>query len=136
MNKILSWLVVIGGTFAFILLALSQYNDSASKRLYAQSAIIQANSSARQDLLAAMLPYSVLALGLIAMVMVTGLVLIVIIHMTKQCNLPSRRPYTIERHFVYLLPNKSNNVDGLQMSRRQVLQQVSDNRDIIITEGE
>lgn len=52
MNKLLSWLVVIGGLVAVILLALAQYNDAKAERFYARAAVVQAQGQARLDTLA------------------------------------------------------------------------------------
>lgn len=57
--KTLTYLVVVIATAAFFLIALGHANDSAARRAYAQAAIIREQSQARQDLLAAALPYIV-----------------------------------------------------------------------------
>ena len=81
MKNTLAYLVVIIATAAFFMLALSNANDSAARRAYAQAAIVREQSQARQDLLAAMLPYVALAVVVIVLTAVAG---IVIYALTKQ----------------------------------------------------
>lgn len=53
------------GSVALLLTALANADDAAARRLYAQSAVIQANSAARLDFMGAALPYLIIAISLI-----------------------------------------------------------------------
>jgi ABC-type Fe3+ transport system permease subunit len=92
--KHLSILVCLIASSAFFLIALAQQNDSATRRAYAQAAIIREQAQARQDLLAAMLPYvifgSVIIIGL-------ALAAVVIYALARQPQHPQQPMRIIER---------------------------------------
>lgn len=63
--KYLAALLALIGSAALLMTAMGNADDAAARRLYAQSVVIQANSAARQDLLAGLMPYVVIAISLI-----------------------------------------------------------------------
>ncbi len=63
--KYLAGLLAIIGSAALLMTALANADDAAARRLYAQSAVIQANSAARLDFMGAALPYLVITVSLI-----------------------------------------------------------------------
>lgn len=65
MKDFLMWIVVIIGTLALLFWIIGEANEKEAGRLYARAHVIEANSAARQDLLAGLMPYVVVSVSII-----------------------------------------------------------------------
>lgn len=120
MKDFFAWLVVILGLILLILFALTNYNESAASKDYAQgqarAMIIEAQSQARQDFAVIALPYVS-----IAVVTVFGgailILAVVILRQKRDAKVIERIETRIETRYILLLP---------QGSKREVYKLLSD----------
>lgn len=120
MKIFVQWLLVF--ILAAILLAYisGEAADKQTNRLYARAHLVDSQSSARQDTLAAMMPYAILGVatigGVIAIIaLVAGIVAVVAIWSSRPATQPVRE---IERQMIIMLqPGQT---------RREVWRQVSE----------
>lgn len=115
MKDLLMWTVVIIGALIILVWALGEAQDKQAGRLYARAHLVEANSSARQDFLAGLMPYTIVGLatigGSIAAIALTyGLVAIVTAMVTIGLALINRptsgvieRERIIERRTILVL---------------------------------
>lgn len=128
-EKFLFWLVMILGVGGFFLVSLESCNDSQAKRLYAEAALTGAKSAARQDMLAGLMPYTILGLSLIVIVLVVSLVIFGLVLMansraaqpkaTKRAM--AEQPQIIHNHNYFLIAGDSL----AELSNRQLLKRLS-----------
>lgn len=100
MKDLLMWTVVIIGALIILVWALGEVQDKQANRLYARAHLVEANSSARQDFLAGLMPYTIVGLatigGSIAAIALTyGLVAIVTAMVTIGLALINRPTSTV-----------------------------------------
>jgi hypothetical protein len=139
-EKFLFWLVMILGVGGFVLVSLESCNDSQAKRLYAEAALTGAKSAARQDLLAGLMPYTVLGISIIVIVLVISLVIFGLIHLAN-IRASQPRPQPVKQlpppqvthvHNNYFLV--AGDIDFDSLSDRQVLKRLTEGR--VIRRGE
>ena len=105
MKQAVLWLIVILAFAGLLAIASARADDARTNRLYARAHLVEAQSSARQDLLAGLMPYTIVGLaaigGTISVVaLMAGVVAVVVIWSNRP------QPQTtqiIERQMVILL---------------------------------
>jgi hypothetical protein len=113
MKDILTWLIAIIISIALLLLAFGFNAERQAERAYAQAAIIRAQSAARLDLSAALMPYAVIAIVAFMAIMALALATIALVRLSQ----PQQSPRLIERQMIVLIqPGQS---------RREVYQMLS-----------
>lgn len=123
MKHFAAWLIVIIGSLIVLVWALGEAQEKQASRLYARAHVIEAKAGARQDLLAALMPYTIIGLatlgGTIAVVaLMAGTVAIVAL--AKRTPAQSHR--VIERQTILLLQPG-------QHSRREIYKLLSAGRE-------
>jgi len=125
MKNALLWLIVILAFAGLLALASARADDARTNRLYARAHLVEAQSSARQDLLAGLMPYTIIGLatigGVIAVVaLVAGVVAVVAIWSDRPQAAP---PRVIERQMVILLqPGQTPREFWRQVSKVKLLE--------------
>jgi ABC-type multidrug transport system permease subunit len=123
MKNLFLWLIVILGIATLLTLASAKADDARTNRLYARAHLVEANSSARQDLLVGMMPYAVLGLatvgGVVAIVaLAAGAVAVVAVWSDRG----QARPMMIERQMIIMIqPGQS---------RREVYKLLSNSKEL------
>lgn len=133
MKQLLVWLIVILAFAGLLALASARADDARTNRIYAQAHLIGAQSSARQDLLAGLMPYTVLGLaalgGIITIVALTGGVVALIGGVVAIVAMWSERPQAappriIERQMVILMqPGQTRRETWQQLSEIKLLEE-------------
>lgn len=122
MKQAMMWLIVVLAFAGLLALASARADDARTSRLYARAHLVEVNSSARQDLLTAMMPFIILGLatigGTIAIVALTyGLVTVAAIWLNRPPPPPAAATIILERQIIVMLqPGQT---------RRELWQQVS-----------
>ena len=125
MKDLFLWLILILALVILLALAAARANDAQTSRLYARAHLVDSQSSARQDLLAGMMPYAILGLaaisGVIAVVaLVAGVVAVVAIWSSRPPSTPIRE---IERQTIILLqPGQTRRDFWRQVSEVRLLE--------------
>jgi hypothetical protein len=115
MKDILTWLIAIVIAAAMFLAASGFNAERQAERAYAQAAIIQAQSAARLDLSAALMPYAVIAVVALMAIVALTLAAIALVRLGQAPQ--GQRPQIIERQMVILIqPGQS---------RREVFEMLS-----------
>jgi hypothetical protein len=111
MKDLLLWLIVILGLVGLLMLASAKADDARASRLYARAHVIEANSSARQDLLAGLMPYAILGLatigGVIAIVALTAGTVAVVTIWSSQLQAGPARVIERQQMIVMIQPGQS-----------------------------
>jgi cytochrome bd-type quinol oxidase subunit 2 len=105
MKSVFSWLILLVLVGALFSLALGFNAERQAERAYAQAAIIRAQSAARMDLSAALMPYAVI--GVVALMAVTALTLATVALVKLGQPGQSDRPRLIERQIIMIQPGQS-----------------------------
>lgn len=79
MKQLFSGLVVLLGAAALVIYFLDSLSNSRASEFRAQAVLVNAQSSARQDLLTGMMPYVVLGLGVLVLAVVLVLAILAIV---------------------------------------------------------
>lgn len=125
MKNALLWLIAIIIAFAIMLTATGFNADRQTQRLYAQAHLTNAQSSARQDLLAGLMPYTIIAVAVIGgtiatAALIAGAVAITAIWASRPQAPPTR---VIERQTMILLqPGQTPREFWRQMSDIKLLE--------------
>jgi hypothetical protein len=115
MKDTLTWLIAIVIAAAAFLAASGFNAQHQAERAYAQAAIIQAQSAARLDLSAALMPYAVIAVVALMAIVALTLAAIALVRLGQAPQ--GQRPQIIERQMVILIqPGQS---------RREVFEMLS-----------
>jgi hypothetical protein len=113
MKNILLWLIALIVSAAIFTTALGFNAERQAERAYAQAAIIRAQSAARLDLSAALMPYAVIAIVAFMAIVALALATIALVKLGQ----PQQSPKLIERQMIVLIqPGQS---------RREVYQMLS-----------
>lgn len=99
MKNILTWFILLVLVAALFALALGFNAERQAERAYAQAAIIRAQSAARLDLSAALMPYAVI--GIVALMAIVALTLATIA--LVKLGQPGQSPQLIERQMIILI---------------------------------
>ena len=106
MNDVMKWAVLIFLLACLLAMATAKADDARTNRLYARAHLVDAQASARQDTLAAMMPYTIVGVavigGVIAVVaLVAGVVAVVAIWSERSSQ--AEPPKVIERQVIIVL---------------------------------
>ncbi len=125
MKHFFMWLIVILAFAGLLALASARADDARTNRIYATAHLVGVQSSARQDTLAAMMPYAILGLatigGTIAVVaLVAGVVAVVALWSSRPPPAPTR---VIERQMIIMLqPGQTPREFWRQVSKVKLLE--------------
>jgi hypothetical protein len=111
MKDILTWLIAIVIAAAMFLAASGFNAERQAERAYVQAAIIRAQSAARLDLSAALMPYAVI--GIVALMAIVALTLAAIA-LVRLGQAP-QAPRLIERQMVILIPPGLSRREAFEM---------------------
>lgn len=105
MKDFLMWLIVIIAAITLLIYITGEAADKQTTRLYARAHLVEAQSSARQDLLAGLMPYAILGLattgGVVTVIAMTyGLVAFATIWVNRP---PPPETVILERQIVVML---------------------------------
>ena len=100
--KILTWLIAIIITAAVWTVALGFNAERQAERAYAQAAIIRAQSAARLDLSAALMPYAIIGIVAVLAVIALALATIALVKLGQPQQL-QQPPRLIERQMIVLI---------------------------------
>jgi hypothetical protein len=125
MKQAILWLIVVLSFAGLLALATARADDARTNRLYARAHLVEAQSSARQDTLAALMPYTIIGLatigGVIAVVALVAGVVCVAAVWSSRLRGATIQPKIIERQMIILIqPGQS---------RREVYQLLGGNNE-------
>lgn len=78
MKQLFSWLIVLFGLIALVIYLLDNLSNSRGDEFRAQAFLVGAKSDARQDLMAGLMPYVVLGIGVLVVAVVLVLAILAI----------------------------------------------------------
>lgn len=116
MKDIIIWAIAIIIAIAIFLTASGFNAERQAERAYAQAAIIRAQSAARLDLSAALMPYVII--GTVALMSIVAMTLAVFALMKLGQRQPQKSPKLIERQMIILIQPGQSRREVYQMLGR------------------
>lgn len=138
MKDLLTWIIATVIGFAILAGAIGFANDAAARKTYAAAAMVREQSQARQDLLAAMLPYAAMTIVVVVLLVIAGLTIYAIANRPPAIrpqiiNPPPTTTRIIERQIIMVLqPDQTRREFWRQLSQAADIKLIGGRRDEIL----